>query len=313
MSISSTASPREQIRIGIPKGSLEESTLSLFTRAGFNFRGSERSLWLSSNDPEMKPVLLRPQEIPQYVADGSLDCGLSGWDWISESIENHQTGATEDDFVVLADLNYSKRTYRPIRWVLAVKRDGPYQSLRDLMPVDGVEKRISTELVSITERWLAEKGINCKVAFSWGATEAKVGEFADAIVEATETGASLQANGLKIIDTVFTSSTRFFASKKVYMRNDWRRAKLDSIAMLLESCLRADTKESLRVIAGPTELAALVALIPAQEKYTVSPAADGGGIIDMVITKIDARDLIPRLAKAGATRITTSPVGILYE
>ena len=302
-----------QIRIGIPKGSLQESTLSLFARAGFNFHGSERSLWLSSNDAELKPVLLRPQEIPQYVADGSLDCGLSGWDWISESIESHETGATEDDFVVLADLNYSKRTYRPIRWVLAVKRDGPFQTVDDLRPVDGVQKRISTELVSITNRWLAEKGVNAKVAFSWGATEAKVGEFADAIVEATETGASLEANGLKVIDTVFTSSTRFFASKKVYQQNDWRRAKLDSIAMLLESCLRADTKESLRVVAGAAEMATLVALIPAEVKHTVSPAADGGGIIDMVITKIDARDLIPKLAKAGAQRITTSPVGILYE
>ncbi len=302
---------QEQIRIGIPKGSLQDSTLSLFTRAGFNFHGSERSLWLSSNDPELKPVLLRPQEIPQYVADGSLDCGLSGWDWISESIENHQTGVTEDDFVMLADLCYSKRTFRPIRWVLAVKRDGPFNTLRDLQTAENV--RISTELVSITERWLAEKGVNAKVAFSWGATEAKVGEFADAIVEATETGASLQANGLKILDTVYTSSTRFFASKRVFLQNDWRRTKLESIAMLLESCLRADTKESMHVIAGPNELQALLALIPAEVKPTVAPAADGGAIIDMVITKLEARDLIPKLAKAGAYRITTSPVGILYE
>lgn len=302
---------QEQIRIGIPKGSLQESTLSLFARAGFNFHGSERSLWLSSNDPELKPVLLRPQEIPQYVADGSLDCGLSGWDWISESIENHQTGVTEDHFTMLADLCYSKRTFRNIRWVLAVKRDGPFNTLRDLQTAENVH--ISTELVSITERWLGEKGINAKVAFSWGATEAKVGEFADAIVEATETGASLQANGLKILDTVFTSSTRFFASKEVYRQNDWRRVKLDSMAMLLESCLRADTKESLRVVAGPDELQTLVGLIPEEVKFTVSPAADGGGIIDMVITKIDARDVIPKLARAGARRITTSPVGILYE
>ncbi|BDC51989.1 ATP phosphoribosyltransferase [Bryobacterales bacterium F-183] len=302
---------QEQIRIGIPKGSLQESTLSLFTRAGYNFHGSERSLWLSSNDPELKPVLLRPQEIPQYVADGSLDCGLSGWDWISESIENHQTGVTEDDFVMLADLCYSKRTFRNIRWVLAVKKDGPFSTLRDLQTAENV--RISTELVSITERWLGEKGINAKVAFSWGATEAKVGEFADAIVEATETGASLQANGLKILDTVYTSSTRFFARKSVYAANDWRRAKLDSIALLLEACLRADTKESMRVIAGPNELEVLMKLIPAEVKCTVSPAKDGGGIIDMVLTKLEARDLIPKLAKAGADRITTNPVGILYE
>lgn len=299
---------QDQIRIGIPKGSLEESTLALFARAGYSFHGSERSLWLSSNDVQLKPVLLRPQEIPFYVSDGSLDCGLSGWDWISESIENHENGVTEEDFVVLADLCYSKRTFRNIRWVLAVKKDGPFQHVRDL-----TGKRISTELVSITERWLAEKGVNAKVSFSWGATEAKVGEFADAIVEATETGASLAANGLKILETVFTSSTRFFTNRTVYRQNDWRRAKLDGIALLLKSCLQADTKESLRVFGGPNELPSLIELMPADVKFTVTPSADGGGTIDLVISKVEARDLIPRLAGKGATRITTSPVGILYE
>ena len=298
----------DQIRIGIPKGSLEESTLALFARAGYSFHGSERSLWLSSNDVQLKPVLLRPQEIPFYVSDGSLDCGLSGWDWISESVENHENGVTEEDFVVLADLCYSKRTFRNIRWVLAVKKDGPFQHVRDLSG-----KRISTELVSITERWLAEKGVNAKVSFSWGATEAKVGEFADAIVEATETGASLAANGLKILETVFTSSTRFFTNREVYRQNDWRRAKLDGIALLLKSCLAADTKESLRVFGGPAELPLLIELMPADVKYTVTPSADGGGTIDLVIGKVESRDLIPKLAGKGATRITTSPVGILYE
>ena len=298
----------DQIRIGIPKGSLEESTLALFARAGYSFHGSERSLWLSSNDVQLKPVLLRPQEIPFYVSDGSLDCGLSGWDWISESVENHENGVTEEDFVVLADLCYSKRTFRNIRWVLAVKKDGPFQHVRDL-----TGKRISTELVSITERWLAEKGVNAKVSFSWGATEAKVGEFADAIVEATETGASLEANGLKILETVFTSSTRFFANRAMYRQNDWRHAKLDGIALLLKSCLAADTKESLRVFGGAQELASLIELIPSDVKFTVTPSADGGGTIDLVIGKVEARDLIPRLAGKGATRITTSPVGILYE
>ena len=298
----------EQIRIGIPKGSLEESTLALFARAGYSFHGSERSLWLSSNDVQLKPVLLRPQEIPLYVSDGSLDCGLSGWDWISESVENHENGVEEEDFVVLADLCYSKRTFRNIRWVLAVKKDGPFQHVRDLSG-----KRVSTELKSITEKWLAEKGVNAKVSFSWGATEAKVGEFADAIVEATETGASLAANGLKILETVFTSSTRFFTNRAMYRQNDWRRAKLDGIALLLKSCLQADTKESLRVFGGPNELPELIALIPADVKCTVTPSADGGGTIDLVISKVEARDLIPRLAGKGATRITTSPVGILYE
>ena len=299
-----------QLRIGIPKGSLQESTLSLFSRAGFSFYGSERSLWLASNDPEIKPVLLRPQEIPRYVADGSLDCGLAGWDWISEAFED---GLSEDSLYVLTDLCYSKRTFRPIRWVLAVKKDGPYHSIQDLQRVGDSEKRIATELVKITERWLATKGIISKVSFSWGATEAKVGEFADAIVEATETGASLESNGLKILDTVFTSTTRFFANRETYKHNGWKRTKLDAISLLLTSCLQAEVKDSVRVVAGPAELRILEALIPSDASYTVSHSHDGNGIIDVVIQKTAARDLIPRLARNGAHRITTSPVGILYE
>jgi ATP phosphoribosyltransferase len=304
---------QEQLRIGIPKGSLQESTLSLFARAGFSFHGSERSLWLSSNDAQIKPVLLRPQEIPGYVADGSLHCGLSGWDWISEAFENHETDITPEHFVMLADLVYSKRTFRNIRWVLAVKRDGPFQTVNDLKPVDGVPRRISTELVGITTRYLGEKGVNAKVSFSWGATEAKVGEFADAIVEATETGASLQANGLKIIDTVFTSSTRFFANRELYRTSEWAKQKLDGMALMLKSCLVADTKELLRVVGREAQLPALLAVVPAELKCTVSHGTDGEAILDLVISKTEARDLVPAFARAGATRITTGPVGILYE
>ena len=299
-----------QLRIGIPKGSLQESTLSLFARAGFAFYGSERSLWLTSSDIDIKPVLLRPQEIPGYVADGSLDCGLAGWDWICEAIED---GVQEDSLQMLADLCYSKRSFRPIRWVLAVKKDGPYHSLQDLQRVGDSEKRIATELQNITERWLANKGIIAKVAFSWGATEAKVGAFADAIVEATETGSSLEANGLKILDTVFTSTTRFFANREAYRRKGWKRTKLDAISLLLKSCLQAEVKDTVRIVAGPRELPILEALIPSDASYTVSHSLDGSGIIDVVIQKSDARELIPRLARNGAFRITTSPVGMLYK
>jgi ATP phosphoribosyltransferase len=298
------------LRIGIPKGSLQDSTLNLFARAGFSFYGSERSLWLASSDPEMKPVLLRPQEIPRYVADGSLDCGLAGWDWIHEAFED---GLPEDSLEMLTDLCYSKRTFRPIRWVLAVKKDGQYNSVQDLQKVGDSEKRIATELVKTTERWLATRGIIAKVAFSWGATEAKVGAFADAIVEATETGASLESNGLKILDTIFTSTTRFFANREAYRRIGWKRTKLDAISLLLKSCLQAEVKETVRVVAGATELPILEALIPSDASYTVSQSQDGNGIIDIVILKAAARDLIPRLARNGACRITTSPVGILYE
>ena len=299
-----------QLRIGIPKGSLQESTVSLFARAGFSFYGSERSLWLTSSDPELKPVLLRPQEIPRYVADGSLDCGLEGWDWICEAVED---GLPRESLHELAELCYSKRTFRPIRWVLAVKKDGPYSSIFDLQAAGGAEKRIATELVRITERWLATKRIIGKVTFSWGATEAKVGEFADAIVEATETGASLESNGLKILDTVLTSTTRFFANKEAYRKNGWKRTKLDGISLLLTSCLQAEVKESVRVVAGVDDLPILEPLIPSDASYTVSHSQDGNGIIDVVIQKSAARELIPRLARNGALRITTSPVGILYE
>jgi ATP phosphoribosyltransferase len=299
-----------QLKIGLPKGSLQESTLALFARAGFSFYGSERSLWLTSSDPELKPVLLRPQEIPRYVADGSLDCGLAGWDWISEAFED---GLSDESLHMLTDLCYSKRTFRPIRWVLAVKKDGPYHSIQDLQRVGESEKRIATELVKITERWLATKGIIARVAFSWGATEAKVGAFADAIVEATETGASLESNGLKILDTVFTSTTRFFANKEVYRQRGWKRTKLDAISLLLTSCLQAEVKESVRVVTAAAELPILEALIPSDASYTVSHSQNGNGIIEIIIQKAAVRDLLPRLARNGASRITTSPVGILFE
>jgi len=301
--------PDNQLKIGIPKGSLQESTLSLFAKAGFSFYGSERSLWLRSNDPDIVPVLLRPQEIPRYVADGSLDCGLAGWDWISEAFED---GLPEESLLVLSDLCYSKRTFRPIRWVLAVKKDGPYHSIQDLQKTGELEKRISTELVKITERWLATKGIIAKVLFSWGATEAKVGEFADAIVEATETGASLESNGLKILDTIITSTTRFFANREIYKKDGWKRTKLDAIALLLTSCLHAEVNDSIRIISRPADLPILEALIPSEASYTVSQSHDGNNIIDVVIQKSEARNLIPRLARNGACRITASPVGMLY-
>jgi ATP phosphoribosyltransferase len=299
-----------QLRLGVPKGSLQESTLALFARAGFSFHGSERSLWLSSNDLEIKPVLLRPQEIPRYVADGTLDCGLSGWDWICETFDGEDS---TDHIWMLADLCYSKRTYRSIRWVLAVKKDGPYRTVEDLQRVGDAEKKISTELVNITGRWLANKGIMAQVSFSWGATEAKVGEFADAIVEATETGSSLEANGLKIIDTVLSSTTRFFANKRAYKGTPWKKAKLDGMALLLTSCLQADTKESVRVVAAPSLIRTLTALIPSDASFTVANSQDGDGIIDIVAQKTIARELIPRLARNGATRITANPLGILYE
>lgn len=296
----------ESLLLGIPKGSLEESTLALFARAGFSFYGSERSLWLSSNDPEIRPVLLRPQEIPTYVADGRLDAGFAGWDWVCET-------RAQDAVRILADLCYSKRSFRPVRWVLAVHKDSPYETVDDFQTLGPTPKRISTELKSLTEAWLSERGIVAEVDFSWGATEAKVPAFADAIVECTETGSSLRANGLRILDTVFESTTQFFANKQVFRGDAWKRRKLEAVALLLKSCLEADVKVTVRVVAPTERIAALAQLIPTEAGVTITPGLNGSQVLDIVIEKQQSRDLIPELARHGARTISVAPIGMLFE
>jgi ATP phosphoribosyltransferase len=294
------------ITIGIPKGSLEESTLSLFSKAGFSFTGSGGSLWLTSNDPELKPVLLRPQEIPVYVANGSLDCGLAGLDWIIENNSNEQVR-------ILADLCYSKQTFRKIRWVLAVANDSPYQTVEDLKKLSS-PLRISTELQNITRDWFAERGIIPEISFSWGATEAKVPVFADAIVDATETGTSLRENGLRIIDTLFVSTTQFFANKKIYKEDEWKRAKLDGIALLLKSCLAAATKVSIHVhVPCFVDLETIKEHIPESAYFSVWESEDKERLLEIIIDKNTARNLIPSLARKGAKKISVQLVSMLYE
>lgn len=293
--------------LGLPKGSLEESTLSLFSRAGFSFHGSERSLWLSSNDTEIKPVLLRPQEIPLFVADGRLDCGLAGFDWITEN-------GCNDSVRILADLCYSKRSFRPVRWVLAVKDDAPYQTVDDLKKSRSSPLRVSTELRATTENWLAERGISAEVDFSWGATEAKVPVFADAIVEATETGSSLRANGLRILETIIASTTQFFANKDVYKKDEWKRTKLDGIALLLKSCLAAETKVNVNVrMPSQIEVDVVKGLIPSDASFSVWQGQTGGMLIDIIIEKEKSRDLIPTLVRNGATKVSVTSLGMLYD
>jgi ATP phosphoribosyltransferase len=293
------------LTIGIPKGSLEESTLALFARAGYSFHGSSRSFWLSSNDTEIKPVLLRPQEIPLYVASGSLDCGLSGLDWITETNCN-------DNVRILADLCYSKRSFRPVRWVLVVAKDSKYQTIEEMRKAGPSRLRISTELRNVTENWLAQHGIVAEVDFSWGATEAKVPVFADAIVECTETGASLAANGLRIVDTVFESKTQLFACKDIYKDDAWKREKLDGIALLLMSCLQADTKVRVQLHAPEECLAAVMELLEENGNYSIWRGSDNSVLADIVLDKEKARDLIPALVRSGATRVSSSPLGMLY-
>ncbi len=294
----------DTLTIGIPKGSLQESTLGLFSRAGFSFQGSERSLWLSSNDPEIKPVLLRPQEIPIYVARGELDCGLSGLDWITERKCN-------DRVHILADLCYSKRSFRPVRWVLAVAENSPYKTVEDLKQN---HLRISTELEEVTKEWLSERGmIDYEVNFSWGATEAKIPIFADAIVECTETGESLLENGLRILDTVFVSTTQFLANKDTYRHNDEKRSKMEGIAILLKSCLLAETKVGIQVQASSECSETLISLIPDDASFSVLQGQNGDVLIEIISEKDASRGLIPVLARSGAKRISVAPIGLLYN
>ena len=295
------------ITIGIPKGSLEESTLSLFSKAGFAFSGSGRSLWLTSNDPELKPVLLRPQEIPVYVANGSLDCGLAGLDWITENNCNERVK-------ILADLCYSKQTFRKIKWVLAVANDSPYKTVDDLKKLVAPPLRVSTELIAITGNWLAERGIFADVSFSWGATEAKVPVFADAIVDATETGTSLRENGLRIVDTLFESTTQFFANRDFYKQDEWKRTKLDGIALLLKSCLAAATKVSIHVhVPAAVDLEQIQAQIPASGYFSVWEGKEKERLLEIIVDNTKARDLIPALARCGAKKISVQPLSMLYE
>lgn len=298
------AARSDKLVIGIPKGSLQESTLALFSQAGFRFYGNERTLWLTSNDQEIEPVLLRPQEIPLYVADGSLDCGLAGWDWVVEN-------ACEDRLRILGDLCYSKRTFRPVRWVLAVAQNSPIQTVADLKNM-APPIRITTELQRFTESWLSERGIIAKVSFSWGATEAKVPLLADALVECTETGSSLRANGLRIIDTLLESTTRFFANKDVYNKGDWRKTKLDGIALLLRSCLAAETKVLVHARLPKSAVDAVEAAIPQGVHSSLWEGRHDVVLLELVMEKEDARNLVPMLARHGASKVSLSPLGMLY-
>jgi ATP phosphoribosyltransferase len=295
----------KRLLIGIPKGSLEESTIGLFAKAGIRLWGSERSLWLESNDAELKPVLLRPQEIPRYVAMGNLDCGLAGWDWI---LENRVNGEVK----LLTDLCYSKRSFRPIRWVLAVPEDSPIEEVGDLRNSEP-PVQISTELRRVTEDWLSERGIIADVMFSWGATEAKAPFFADAIVECTETGSSLRANKLRIIETVAESTTRFFANKAVYREDEWKREKMDAISLLLASCLKAEGKDSIRFAAAADHAETLESLIPSDAQYTVCEGKGGEMLFEIIADRTSIKDIIPNLIRNEARKISVASVDMLYE
>ena len=286
------------LRIGIPKGSLQDSTVQLFARAGFNIYVSSRSYYPTIDDPEISCTLIRAQEMARYVADEAVDAGLTGIDWIEE-----HRAATGEEVVNVADLVYSKQSFRKVRWVLAVPEDSPYHSPRDL---EG--KRISTELVRVTEAYFRGLGVGVNVEFSWGATEVKPPDLADAIVEATETGSTLRANHLRIIDTVLESNPRLIANRCA-LEDGAKRTKIENVALLLKAAIEAQGRVGLMLNVKRADLAAILALLPALHRPTVSPLSDADWVaVSTVLEERDVRELMPRLRAAGGHGIVEYPL-----
>ena len=277
------------IKLGLPKGSLQDSTFALMKKAGWNFKVGSRSYMPAVDDPDIAARLIRPQEIARYVELGLLDAGLTGYDWIYEN------GA---DVVEVAELCYSKATSNPVRWVVAVPNDSPIQGVKDLQG-----KRIATEAVGLTKRYLAENGVEAEIEFSWGATEVKAPELVDAIVELTETGSSLRANQLRIVDTVLTSTTRLIANKDAWADKE-KRAKIEQMALLLSGALNAENKVLLKMNAKKGDVAAICGVLPALHAPTVNPLGDPSWVaIETVVDESIVREIIPPLKAAGASGI----------
>jgi ATP phosphoribosyltransferase len=282
------------LRFGLPKGSLEQSTVDLLNRAGFKVQVSSRGYKPYVNDPELDVRLVRPQEISRYVAQGFLDFGITGKDWIQESGHEVQ---------VLCDLAYSKATSLPARWVVAVPENSGIKSVKDLQG-----KRIATELVSTVKRYLAQHGVTAEIEFSWGATEMKVPELVDAIVDLTETGSSLRANKLRIVDTIVDSYPQLIANQKVYA-DDEKRQKLENLKLLLIGALNARDKVGLKMNVPKTVLEKLALTLPSLRNPTISPLADPEWTaVEIIIDESVVRDLIPRLKELGAEGIIEYPL-----
>lgn len=287
------------LRLGLPAGSLQEATADLFRRAGYKITYVNRSYYPVIDDEEIECVLIRAQEMARYVQDGVLDAGLTGYDWIVE---------TNADVVEVAELVFSKVSRRPVRWVLCVPENSPVQSVKDL---EG--KRIATEAVGITQRYLEKHGVRAKVEFSWGATEVKPPRLADAIVEVTETGSSLRANNLRIVDEVLTSTPRFIVNRQSYA-DPWKRQKIEDIVLMLRGAMAAEGKVSLMMNVPRKKLGEVIAVLPALQKPTVADLSDPEWVA--VITVCDesvVRHIIPRLKAAGAQGIVEQPVTKLIE
>lgn len=285
---------KKTLKIGIPKGSLEKATISLFRASGFEISVTSRSYKPSCDDEEIEVLLIRPQEMAKYITDGVVDCGLTGFDWICES------GLKVKE---ICELNYSKSSFLPVKWVLAVPDDSKIKRVEQL---NG--KRISTELVGVLKKWLSKKGIKAKVDFSWGATETKAGTLADAIFELTETGESLRQNRLRVIAEVLTSTTRFICSSPTYV-DKWKRQKMEDIAMLLQGALAAEGVVGLKWNLRSLQLDSFRRILPAGKKPTISQLSDVGWMaMEVVLPEKKVREIIPKLKKAGATDIIEYPL-----
>lgn len=288
------------LKLGLPKGSLQEATFRLFRKAGFNILVTERSYFPTIDDPEIEPILLRAQEISRYVEDGALDCGITGNDWI---LENNSR------VIRITDLVYAKKSMVKVRWVLAVPEGSSINSIKDL---EG--KRIATELLNLTKQYLKEHKVNADVEFSWGASEAKVGAgLVDAIVELTETGRSLKVQRLKEIATILESTTQFIANKKSYA-DPWKRNKMEEIALLLKGAIQAEEKVGLKMNVKKSDLKRVIAKLPALKKPTISNLSQEGWFaVETVIDEKTVRTLIPELKKAGASGIIEYPLNkVIY-
>jgi len=283
-----------KLKLGIPKGSLENATVELFRRAGFQITVSSRSYFPAIDDPEIECMLIRAQEMARYVEDGVLDAGLTGRDWVQENDAQVHT---------VADLIYAKQSFGKVRWVLAVPESSPVKSVKDLQG-----KIIATELVSATERYLQSHGVTAKVEFSWGATEVKPPELADAIVEVTETGSSLRANKLRIVETVMESNTQLIANLDSW-KDDWKRRKLEDMRMLLEGAINALGKVGMMLNVEKKNLAAVLAVLPALKKPTISPLSEGEWLaLNTILDETTVRTILPRLKEAGAQGIVEYPL-----
>jgi ATP phosphoribosyltransferase len=287
------------LKLGIPSGSLQEATAGLFRKAGYQITFRSRSYYPAIDDPQIECILIRAQEMARYVQDGIMDAGLTGYDWILEN---------RAEVVEVAELVFSKVSRRPVRWVLAVPESSPIRSPKDLQG-----KHIATEAVNLTTDYLNKHGVEAHVEFSWGATEVKPPQLADAIVEVTETGSSLRANNLRIVDTVLESTTRFIANTSAW-EDEWKRKKIENIALMLQGAIAAEGRVGLMMNVPVDCLSEVLEVLPALKNPTVSSLADDKWVaVNTIIEETTVRDLIPRLKEAGASGIVEYPLNKIID